>query len=75
MRVQLYRVHIPAMSTLGYGYGYDTASGAKVSFVGEHRSVRDLGEALRSGGGPVEVKVEDWQTLAVEPLDEMAKAQ
>jgi hypothetical protein len=64
VRIQLYHICIPAMSTIGYGYGVDIANGNRISFVGEHRPMRDLGEALRSGAGPIEVNVEDWQTLA-----------
>ena len=37
------------MSTVGFGYGFDAASGDEVRFVGDHRAMRGLGEALHSG--------------------------
>jgi hypothetical protein len=40
------RVNIPAMSTIGYGYGKDS-DGNKVTFVGDHRPMRDIGEAIK----------------------------
>jgi hypothetical protein len=65
MRVIIYHVSIPAMSTVGFGYGFDAASGDEVHFVGDHRAMRGLGEALHSGAETVEVNVEDWQMISI----------
>lgn len=67
MRVIIYHVSIPAMSTVGFGSGIDAASGDKVRFVGDHRAMRSLGEALDSGAETLEVNVEDWQMISVSP--------
>lgn len=39
------RVHIPAMSTTGFGYGFDE-DGTPVVIVGDHRPMRSIGAAL-----------------------------
>jgi hypothetical protein len=48
--VRVTSVHIPAMSTIGFGDGYVLTGECghlwRVSFVGDHRMMRDLGEAL-----------------------------
>ena len=62
MIVTVDRVSIPAWSTIGYGYGYDT-DGNEVSFVGDHRPLRHLGEALAEADEPIEVELEDWQVI------------
>lgn len=65
MIVQVTRVHIPAMSTIGYGYGTDVDTGAEVEFVGDHRPMRELGQlvalAARLGEEPPTTEIEDWQ--------------
>jgi len=43
--VHVTRVNIPAMSTIGFGEGW-TDQGQRVSFMGDHRPMRHLGEAL-----------------------------
>lgn len=65
MRVQVDRVNIPAMSTLGYGWGTVVGTDRRVQFAGDHRPMRDLGEALREGE-PVEVDVEAYQIIGEE---------
>ena len=69
MSVQLYHVSIPTMSTLGFGYGIDSANGDEVCFVGDHRPMRHLGEALGSGAEIIEVNVEDWQIISISASD------
>lgn len=63
MRVRVFRVSIPAVSTIGYGQGIDIETGDEIRFCGDHRPLRDLGEALRSASEPPEVEVEPWQIL------------
>ena len=62
MRIRVQRVHIPALSTIGYGEGHDPAE-RRVRFVGDHRPMRELGRALRHVTEPVSVEVEDWQIM------------
>lgn len=45
MSITVHRVNIPAMSTIGYGWGTNDA-GEAVHFVGDHRPMRDIGEAI-----------------------------
>jgi hypothetical protein len=51
------------MSTVGFGFGVDAASGDEVCFVGDHRAMRRLGEVLHSATEEVEVNVEEWQMI------------
>lgn len=51
------------MSTIGYGYGFNVETGAEIRFCGDHRPLRNLGEALRSATEPPEVEIEPWQIL------------
>lgn len=39
------RINIPAMSTIGHGWGTDE-TGNEIHFVGDHRPMRDIGEAV-----------------------------
>ncbi len=63
MRVQVFGVRIPALSTIGYGYGINVKTGAEIRFYGDHRPLRNLGEALRLASQPPEVEIESWQIL------------
>ncbi len=63
MRVRVFRVSIPAMSTLGFGYGIDVQTGEEIRFCGDHRPLRPLGETLRSASEPPETEIESWQIL------------
>jgi len=56
-------VSVPAMSTIGYGEGIETETGEEIRFCGDHRPLRDLGEALRYASEPPEVEIESWQIL------------
>lgn len=60
--VRVYRVHVPAMSTIGYGWG-KTEDGSVVEFAGDHRPMRELGEALSLSNGPLLVVIEPWQIV------------
>ena len=65
LTVSVERVTIPAGSTIGYGLGVDE-QGNLVRFVGDHRPLRQLGEALAGADEPIEVEVADWQVLSIE---------
>ncbi len=45
-RVTVERINIPPMSTTGYGWGRDE-DGNTISFFGDHRPMRDIGEAIQ----------------------------
>lgn len=64
--VRVLRVNIPAMSTMGYGWG-EGEDGKGVTFAGDHRPMRALGEALQAAAANGEdapvAWVEDWQVL------------
>jgi hypothetical protein len=63
MRVRVVRVSVPAMSTIGCAQGIDFETGEEVRFCGDHRPLRDLGEALRSASEPLVAEIEHWQVL------------
>ena len=63
MRVRVFMVSVPAMSTIGYGEGIETETGEEIRFCGDHRPLRDLGNALRYASEPPEVEIESWQSL------------
>ncbi len=63
MLVQVYRVSIPAMSTIGYGRG-QSEDGQWIEFVGDHRPMRHLGHAVALADSSDElptVMLEAWQ--------------
>ncbi len=64
MRVQVQRVHIPVWSTIGYGEGLDEAD-HRVTFVGDHRPMRDLGRTLPHATEPIYAEIEPWQIMEV----------
>ena len=66
MTIQILSVKIPAWSTIGYGTGIDE-NGNIVKFMGDHREMRHIGEALQNWGEdaePVMTELEDWQVSA-----------
>lgn len=71
MRVSVERVNVPAMSTVGYGYGTGQAACGPVSitFAGDHREMRYLGEAIEEAGQPIEAEIETWQVIEVNPKE------
>ena len=68
-RVTVERINIPAMSTIGYGYGRDE-DGNAISFIGDHRPMRNIGEALQqaavAGADQPVADVPDDLILAIE---------
>lgn len=67
MQVEVQRVEIPAMSTIGYGFGIEVETHRPITFAGDHRPMRDLGEAVAAAnqefGQPIIAEVEDWQVF------------
>ncbi len=74
--VRVTSVKIPAWSTIGYGegYGWDaTGRMFNISFVGDHRPMRDLGLALSATGpgeDPPIAMVPDDAITAMYPVKE-----
>jgi hypothetical protein len=66
MRVRVLKVSIPAMSTIGYGFGINIETGAEIRFCGDHRPLRNFGEALRLASESPEIEIEPWQILCSE---------
>jgi hypothetical protein len=69
MRVAVSRVSVPAMSTIGYGYGTDVETGDEVKFAGDHRPMRELGEGIpySTPDDPIIVEIEGYQILERRP--------
>jgi hypothetical protein len=67
MTVTVYSINIPDMSTIGYGSGVND-EGKRVRFVGDHRPMRHIGEAMQNttSKDPIVVDLEDWQIQSVE---------
>jgi hypothetical protein len=65
MKVYVTDINVPGMSTVGFGRG-TTEDGTEVAFVGDHRPMRTLGEALIDAEEPVEAQVDDSQLLPVQ---------
>ena len=63
MKVRVRRIQIPALSTIGYGYGTDVETGEQIRFCGDRRPMRDLGEALRVAEVMPTAEIEPWQLL------------
>ena len=63
MRVRVFSVNIPAISTIGYARGIEIETGEEIYFCGDHRPLRNLGEALRYASEPPEVEIQSWQVL------------
>ena len=71
--VSVLEVSIPVGSSIGYGQGVDIETGEVVTFVGDHRPMRDLGEEVATLGnahdGTCTVRLDDWQLLCIHPAD------
>lgn len=70
MNLKVERVHIPRWSSIGYGWGRDEGGDLMV-FVGDHRLMRSVGEAL-GDGGTIDVYVEPAQVLGPYAPEEVA---
>ena len=63
MRVYVENLKLLSGSSVAVGIGRD-ANGVPLSFGGDHRAMRDIGEALAATGQPVAAEVDDWQLLS-----------
>jgi hypothetical protein len=65
MTVTVLRISVPAMSSIGFGSGVNE-NGDHVEFAGDHRAMRNIGEAMQytTSNEPIVVELEDWQILA-----------
>ncbi len=63
MQLQVHKVTIPSMSSIGYGVGVDVETGEEISFCADHRPMRALGEAMRSAYHPPLAEIQPWQIL------------
>lgn len=61
--VKVERVVIPPMSTVGLGFGTTDDGTVAVIFAGDHRLMRDLGEAIANGFEPIVADVPEWAIL------------
>ena len=57
VKVDLTRVHIPALSTIGYGYG-QLEDGTSAVIVGDQRAMRGIGQAIGEGKPSIVVYAE-----------------
>lgn len=66
MKLTVVNVHVPPMSTLGYGIGTDE-TGKRIHFAGDHRPMRDLAEAAnyawKHNQELLTIEIEAWQIL------------
>ena len=62
MRVQVFRMHIPAMSTIGYGEGSDERD-RRMPLLEDHRLVRELERASSHAIDPIYAEVDAWQII------------
>lgn len=71
MQVTVTHIQIPSMSTIGYGEGFGPA-GETVTFVGDHRPMRNIGEAIHEAQSredlPV-VDIEDPYITGITPAE------
>ena len=63
MEVHVYSISVPAMSTIGYGYGLKIGTGDEVYFSGDRQSMRELSDALQLGKEPPVALIEPWQVI------------
>ena len=63
MEVYVYSISVPAISTIGYGYGLNCKTGDQIYFSGDHRSMRDLGDLLGLAENPPVALIEPYQVL------------
>ena len=57
VKVDLTRVHIPALSTIGYGYG-QLEDGTSAVIVADQRAMLGIGQAIGEGKPPIVVYAE-----------------
>ena len=57
VKVDLTRVHIPALSTIGYGYG-QLEDGTSAVIVADQRTMQGIGQAIGEGKPPIVLDAE-----------------
>lgn len=62
--IEVSRVYIPAWSSIGYAEGY-RADGAYVEMAGDHRMIRNIGDAL-TGDEPVYANAPAYMVRTIE---------
>jgi hypothetical protein len=60
--IKVTQVRVPRWSSVGYGWGTNELNGEDVVFLGDHRPMRALGEAV-SSGEPISVSIGAAQIL------------
>ena len=63
MEVYVYSISVPAISTIGYGYGLNCKIEDQIYFSGDHRSMRDLGDLLGVADEPPVALIEPCQVV------------
>lgn len=61
--IKVERVAIPPMSTVGLGFGTTDDGTVAVIFAGDHRLMREIGEAIAAGEEPIVADVPEWAIL------------
>jgi hypothetical protein len=75
MIITVHRVSIPAWSTIGYGFGRGE-DGQAYEFVGDHRPMRDIGEAIAAARSDEELPtVDSDEVSALSPSGEGASGE
>ena len=67
MMATVTRINVPAGSTLGYGEAV-AEDGTVYAFAGDHRPMRNIGEALAAGEAP-EIDTDEAFILAINEVD------
>lgn len=66
--VTVKRVNIPAFSTVGYGEGTDD-QGRTISFIGDHRPLRDIGEAISAARDAHDLPIVDLDASQITSIE------
>jgi hypothetical protein len=61
--IKVERVIVPPMSTVGLGFGTTDDGTVGVIFAGDHRLMRELGDAIVAGETPIVADVPEWAIL------------
>ena len=79
--MRVFVASVAFLKAAGTGYGIGLADqGDRIEFIGDWRSLQELGLAIDSSDSPQPADVEDWQVLAVNgvvrlPLSQSALAE
>ncbi len=56
-------VEVPAMSSVGFAEAILSDTGEYIQICGDHRALREIGEALRTANEPIQAEIEAWQIV------------